>query len=47
MMNKQIVRANINNSFGDIKPVVTVKEILKLKNLLDWFIWTKKLKNIF
>ena len=26
---QQIVRANINNSFGDIKPVVTVKEIFK------------------
>ena len=26
---QQIVRANINNSFGDIKPVVTVKEIIK------------------
>ena len=24
-----IVRANINNSFGDIKPVVTVKQIIK------------------
>jgi len=26
---QQIVRANINNSFGDIKPVVTVKQIIK------------------
>ena len=26
---QQIVRANINNSFGDIKPVVTIKEIIK------------------
>ena len=26
---QQIVRANINNSFGDIKPVVTIKQIIK------------------
>ncbi|MGY8945800.1 MAG: AAA family ATPase [Flavobacteriales bacterium] len=26
---QQIVRANINNSFGEIKPVVTIKEIIK------------------
>ena len=29
---QQIVRANINNSFGDIKPVVTVKEIIKAQD---------------
>ena len=29
---QKIVRANINNSFGDIKPVVTVKEIIKAKD---------------
>ena len=28
-----IVRANINNSFGDIKPVVTVKQIIKAQEL--------------
>jgi len=26
---QQIVRANINNNFGDIKPVVTIKQIIK------------------
>ncbi|SUZ78840.1 uncharacterized protein METZ01_LOCUS31694 [marine metagenome] len=26
---QQIVRTNINNSFGDIKPVVTIKQIIK------------------
>ena len=26
---QQIVRANINNSFGEIKPVVTIKQIIK------------------
>ena len=30
---QQIVRANINNSFGDIKPVVTLNKLLKLRNL--------------
>ena len=29
---QKIVRANINNSFGDIKPVVTVKEIIKAQD---------------
>jgi len=29
---QQIVRANINNSFGDIKSVVTVKEIIKAQD---------------
>ena len=29
---QNIVRANINNSFGDIKPVVTVKEIIKAQD---------------
>jgi len=29
---QQIVRANINNSFGDIKPVVTVREIIKAQD---------------
>ena len=29
---QQIVRANINNSFGDINPVVTVKEIIKAQD---------------
>ncbi|MEE3034539.1 MAG: MoxR family ATPase [Bacteroidota bacterium] len=29
---QQIVRANINNSFGDIKPVVTIKQIIKAQD---------------
>ena len=29
---QQIVRTNINNSFGDIKPVVTIKQIIKAQD---------------
>ncbi len=29
---QQIVRANINNSFGDIKPVVSIKQIIKAQD---------------
>ena len=29
---QEIVRSNINDSFGDIKPVVSVKEIIKAQN---------------
>ncbi len=29
---QQIVRTNINNSFGDIKPVVTIKQVIKAQD---------------
>jgi MoxR-like ATPase len=44
---QQIVRANINNSFGDIKPVVTVKEIIKAQDSVRMVYMEKKSKSTF
>ena len=41
-----IMRANLKGAWEKVNPVVSVAQILKLKKLLEKFIWMRKLKNI-
>ena len=43
---QQIIRSNINESFEKVKPVISIKDILKAQETVRKFIWTKKLRSI-